>query len=298
MFFFGRKSEREIAPKVALDMSSSFEGGTRWTSHFHMPTLLAVDIICAKPGVRGLAHILLAHILCITSHFTADRTHVLFDISGREKNTRMVKFASGIGAQRCQTFTDEARSEGYVGVEGDDPSIYWTYKGRDGYGPNDGKTAGVYAVDEENGESISTQHPAVLFNDRVTLADFHRGAHMRSDPPHPHTAARAPLSRDRRLSPLAYAGGKNCSYFALAPLEVAQQKLSAVLAELRERTLEEATQEATARGDAIVPAVPQRPWQKNGNGSNGGTPTGGASSSMASSMTSSMTSSMASSSTT
>jgi hypothetical protein len=61
---------------VALDMSASFEGGTRWTSHFHMPTLLAVDIICARRGTAGLAHILLAHILCITSSFTADRTHV------------------------------------------------------------------------------------------------------------------------------------------------------------------------------------------------------------------------------
>ena len=81
----------------------------------------------------------------------------------------MVKFTAAIGANRCQTFADEARSEGYVGVEGDDPSIYWTYKQRDGYGPNDGKTAGVYAIDEETVESISTQHPAVLFNDRVHL---------------------------------------------------------------------------------------------------------------------------------
>ena len=55
------------------------EGGTRWTSHFHMPTLLAVDIICVVPRVRGLAHILLAHITCLSSSFTADRTHVLFD---------------------------------------------------------------------------------------------------------------------------------------------------------------------------------------------------------------------------
>ena len=44
MFFLGRKSEKEITPKVALDMASSFEGGTRWTSHFHMPTLLSIDI--------------------------------------------------------------------------------------------------------------------------------------------------------------------------------------------------------------------------------------------------------------
>ena len=108
---------------------------------------MAVDIICVRPGVRGLAHLLLSHVLCLTSAFTADRTHVLFDISGREKNTRMVKFTADIGAHRCQTFTDEARSEGYVGVEGDDPSIFWTFKQRDGFGPNDGKTAGVYAVE-------------------------------------------------------------------------------------------------------------------------------------------------------
>jgi len=229
MFFFGRKSEREIAPKVALDMSASFEGGTRWTSHFHMPTLLAVDIICARRGTAGLAHILLAHILCITSSFTADRTHVLFDISGRENNTRMVKFANSIGATRCQTFTDEARSEGYVGVEGDDPSIYWTYKSPAGHGPNDGNTSGVYALDVEIGNEINTQHPAVLFNDRVTLADFHRG-------------------------------GKNCSYFAVAPLETAQQKLTALLAGLRTRALEDASASADPRAATAVP--PQRPWQQ------------------------------------
>ena len=141
---------------------------------------------------------------------------------------RRRQFTAAIGAQRCQTFTDEARSEGYVGVEGDDPSIYWTYKGRVGYGPNDGKTAGVYAVDVEGGESIGTQHPAVLFNDRVTLADFHRG-------------------------------GKNCSYFSVAPLETVQQKLGGLLGELRAHALNEAS---TTSGCAGVLAVPQRPWQK------------------------------------
>ena len=220
MFFFGRKSEKDLTPKVYMDMSSSFEGGTRWTSHFHMPTLLAVDIICVKPGTRGLAHILLSHLLCLTSSFTADRTHLLFDISGREKNTRMIKFSAGIGAIRCQCFSDEARSEGYVGVEGDDPSIYWTYKERSGYGPNDGTTAGAYAVDVEVGEVISTEHPAVIFNDRVTLADFHRG-------------------------------GKNCSYFAIAPLDTAQKKLTVLLQQLRAQTLELAAQSA-----------PQRPWEQ------------------------------------
>ena len=67
----------------------------------------------------------------------------------------------------------------------------------------------------------------MLFNDRVTLADFHRG-------------------------------GKNCSYFAVAPLEVAQQKLNALLVEVREQLL----QEASASGDADAPALPLRPWQK------------------------------------
>ena len=69
-----------------------------------MPTLLSVDIICVQPGVRGLAHLLLAHICCLTSSFTADRTHWLFDISGRESNLRMVRFTQGIGASHMQTF--------------------------------------------------------------------------------------------------------------------------------------------------------------------------------------------------
>ena len=228
MFFLGRKSEKDLTPKVALDMSSSFEGGTRWTSHFHMPTLLAVDVICVRPGMRGLAHILLAHLLCLSSYFTADRTHVLFDISGREKNVRMCKFAAAIGAIRCQTYADEARSEGYVGVEGDDPSIYWTYKdGSRGYGVNDGKTSGVYAIDVELEECITTQHPAVIFNDRVTLADFHRG-------------------------------NKNCSYFAVAPLETAQQKLAAILGDLRAQSLEA----EAARGAELR----QPPWRENSQG--------------------------------
>ena len=34
-----------------------------------------------------------------------------------------VALAAAIGAQRCQTFTDEARSEGYVGVEGDEVRV-------------------------------------------------------------------------------------------------------------------------------------------------------------------------------
>ena len=84
MFFLGRKSERDLTPKVTYDMSNSFEGGTRFTSHFHMPSLLSVDIVCVLPaaGVRGLAAILLAHLSTLQSSFSADRTHLLFDISG------------------------------------------------------------------------------------------------------------------------------------------------------------------------------------------------------------------------
>lgn len=80
----------------------------------------------------------------------------------------------------------------------------------------------MYAIDVEDGEQISTEHPAVLFNDRVTQPEFHRG-------------------------------GKNCSYFAVAPLELSQQRLTAILAELRARTLEEAA--------ASGAPLPQRPWQ-------------------------------------
>lgn len=163
-------------------MSSSFEGGTRFTSHFHMPSLFAVDIICAQQatGARGLAHLLLAHIALLRSGFLCAKTHWLFDISGRESNTRMVRlfvaaptptpptdpspsphldvefgqvrFTQQLGAIRCQTFADETRSEGYVGVEGDDPSIYWTYKAggvgsASTYGEPTSRTAGVYAAD-------------------------------------------------------------------------------------------------------------------------------------------------------
>jgi len=228
MFFFGRKSEKDLTPKVALDLSASFEGGTRWTSHFHMPTLLAVDIICVQPGVRGLGHLLLAHIGCLTSSFTADRTHWLFDISGRESNTRMIRFTQGIGASHMQTFADEARSEGYVGVEGDDPSIYWTYKTARGFGENDGRTAGVYAVDVELSESISTEHQAVLFNDRVTQSDFLRG-------------------------------GKNCSYFAVAPLDASQAKLTQHLSDLRLKLLDESK---GAEFQALGVGRPPLPWQR------------------------------------
>ena len=89
MFFFGRRSEVKETPKVSYEPGSSFEGVTRWTSHFHIPQLLAVEIICAAPGMRGLGAILLAHIACLQSRFTAARTHMLFDISGRDANVRL-----------------------------------------------------------------------------------------------------------------------------------------------------------------------------------------------------------------
>ena len=177
----------------------------------------------------------------------------------------MVKFCSNVGAVRCQTFTDEARSEGYVGVEGDDPSIYWTYKERDGYGPNDGThthphhntqlsfppptyrshltpphtlhphttqarppacTPSTRRLASPSGQNT----PAVLFNDRVTLADFHRGT-------------------------------KNCSYFAVAPLEIAQSKLIGLLTSLRERALQEAA-EASGADPSAAAGLVEKPWQQ------------------------------------
>ena len=93
-----------------------------------MPALLAIDIVGVRPGCRGLAVVLMAHISCLQSSFLKERTHLLFDISGRESNTRMIRFTQSIGAWRSQTFSDEARSEGFIGVEGDDPSIYWASK--------------------------------------------------------------------------------------------------------------------------------------------------------------------------
>ena len=174
MFFFGRRSEVKLLPRSKYESSNSFEGGTRFSSHFHMPTLLSVDIVCARPGRRGLAAALLAHIACLQSPFLCERTHLLFDISGREANTRMVSFTQALGAQRYQTFADEARSEGFIGVEGDDPSIFWTYKTGSGYGVNEDRTAGVYAIDQDTGTPITALHPAVLFDDRVTVSDFHR----------------------------------------------------------------------------------------------------------------------------
>jgi len=218
MFFFGRRSEVKTLPRARYDSANSFEGATRFSSHFHMPSLLSVDIICAMPGVRGLAALLLAHIACLQSAFLNDRTHMLFDISGREANTRMVRFTQSIGAQRYQTFADEARSEGFIGVEGDDPSIFWTYKTPTGYGPNEGRTAGPYAIDVESGEPITALHPAVLFDDRVTVHDFHR------------PGSSSPLLDANAVR----VAGRNCSYFAIAPVESIQSRLGKMLERLRE----------------------------------------------------------------
>ena len=78
------------------------------------------------------------------------------------------------------------------------------------------------------GTSINTEHPAVLFNDRVTQSDFLRG-------------------------------GKNCSYFAVAPLDVSQQKLVGYLTELRASLLAK----AKGGGSTIKPAGGGvvKPWR-------------------------------------
>jgi len=236
MFFFGRRSEASLMPKVLYDPNSSFEGGTRFSAHFHMPALLSIDIVCVKPGCKGLAAIILAHLSCLQSAFLRDRTHLLFDISGREANARMIRFTQSIGAWRSQTFSDEARSEGFIGVEGDDPSIYWASKERDGYTSRaeaqenqkkDGAVAGVYAIDSKSGQPINATHPAVLFDDRVTQQDFGRG-------------------------------GRNCSYFAIAPIDVAQQRLIDLIDELQQQFHAEAKEADAACGNA--PKL--KPWAR------------------------------------
>ncbi len=210
LFFFGKRSEIGAMPRVSYDSAASFEGGTRWTSHFHLPSLLSVDIICAKPGMRGLALALIAHIACQQSSFLARRSHLLFDISGRESNSRMVRFTQAIGAQRYQTFADEARSEGFIGVEGDDPNIYWTFKQGSGFGPNLNRTAGVYALDVGSNAPINALHPAVLFDDRVALQDFGKA-------------------------------DRNNSFFAISSIEVSQHRLIDLLRRLYELELESET---------------------------------------------------------
>ena len=155
----------------------------------------------------------------------------------------MVKFAASIGAARCQTFADEARSEGFIGVEGDDPSIYWTYKTPAGFGPNENKTAGVYAaaplrpsfpacprtswftppplrplrsyaIDLETERPINATHAAVLFDDRVTQPNFLAPTSSLPD---------APGKGDARDGQ-----GRNCSYFALASIDKVQKRLVAM----------------------------------------------------------------------
>jgi hypothetical protein len=228
MFFFGRRSEASLMPRVLYDPNSSFEGGTRWSAHFHMPALLAIDIVGVRPGCRGLAIVLMAHISCLQSTFLRERTHLLFDISGREANTRMIRFTQSIGAWRSQTFSDEARSEGFIGVEGDDPSIYWASKQGDAYSSKQEattSTAGVYAIDSTSSLPIGPVHPAVLFDDRVTQQDFGRG-------------------------------GRNCSYFAIAPVEVAQQRLVDCVDELQQQFASEAREAEAANGTEAKP----KPW--------------------------------------
>ena len=61
----------------------------------------------------------------------------------------------------CRFCHRQARSEGFIGVEGDDPAIYWASKGADGAYKNemsnkkDGATPGVYAVDVKTGQVLS-----------------------------------------------------------------------------------------------------------------------------------------------
>ena len=69
-----------------------------------------------------------------------------------------------------------------------------------------------------------------LLPQRVTLADFHRGT-------------------------------KNCSYFAVAPLEIAQSKLIGLLTSLRERALQEAA-EASGADPSAAAGLVEKPWQQ------------------------------------
>ena len=140
----------------------------------------------------------------------------------------MIRFTQSLGAWRSQTFADEARSEGFIGVEGDDPSIYWAGKAENGHYKNEGKTAGVYAIDLKSGVPIQPSHQAVLFDDRVTQQDFGRG-------------------------------GRNCSYFALAPIEVAQQRLIDLVDELQAQFHTEAKEAEEAAGGA---GRKLKPWAR------------------------------------
>ena len=311
--------------------------------------------MCVKPGCRGLALILLAHISCLQSNFLKERTHLLFDISGREANTRMVRFTQSIGAWRSQTFSDEARSEGFIGVEGDDPSIYWASKQGDGYSSKqEGTTAGsrswwhmhcCLCLCWPRGLVLApfwlVAHGAPATNQKrrrdaclgrrsrslglrarsgAACARRRGAAHVcacraagwqacmpstpratrrspprtppcssttasrsRRSPPHHHThppplttlrPARRPCGASRaprfRLVPVATPdrrgastsqdfgrGGRNCSYFSIAPIDVAQQRLIEQLDELQQQFAEEARTAEAANGLA-----PVKPWAR------------------------------------
>ena len=132
-----------------------------------------------------------AHVACLQSSFVRERTHLLFDIAHREANTRMVKFAASIGAARCQTFADEARSEGFIGVEGDDPSIYWTYKTPSGFGPNENKTAGVYAAARRRPSLRPSHRPSLT---RLPSSSFPSAATPSTSRPSVRSTPRTPPS--------------------------------------------------------------------------------------------------------
>ena len=72
---------------------------------------------------------------------------------------------------------------------------------------------------------IGPNHPAVLFDDRVTQQDFGKG-------------------------------GRNCSYFAIAPIEVAQQRLIDCVDELQREFATEAEKAEAANGTESKP----KPW--------------------------------------
>lgn len=60
-------------------------------------------------------HFTLCLALCPT--LPPSRTHLLFDISEKASNTRMVGLSTAIGGQRTPAFQDEERTIGYVGKQ-------------------------------------------------------------------------------------------------------------------------------------------------------------------------------------
>lgn len=73
-------------------------------------------------------------------------------------------------------------------MEGDDPSIFWTVKTPTGYGPNEGRTAGPFALDVETGDPITALHPAVLFDDRSAAQTLEMGCGWAISSPRPSYA--------------------------------------------------------------------------------------------------------------